>query len=61
MKEETKVELIRLSVQLTTELVRDGKGHLARLIEGRALNNRCNVLDVFDVIHAHLSQSISKE
>lgn len=61
MKEETKLELIKLSMQLTADLMKDKAGHLNKLTHAKGLGRTADPLAIFDVIYAHLSETITKE
>ena len=61
MKEETKVELAKLAMQLTIALIQDGKGHLNDFKKSNGGQFDDGPLEVFDKIHDHLTGKISKE
>lgn len=61
MKEESKIEVAKLSAQLTAELLKDKNGRLNELARSKKLGAKPNPLDVFDAIFAHVSETITKE
>ncbi|WFE70098.1 hypothetical protein P8S55_09870 [Halomonas sp. M1] len=61
MKEETQIELAKLSMQLTVALLQDSKGSAQAFRIARGLTNSADPLDMFDKIHDHLTAKISKE
>lgn len=61
MNEESKIEIAKASAQLTAELIRDRSGHLNRLSWAKGLSRNPDVTEIFDAIHNHLLDVISKE
>lgn len=61
MKEETKVELAKLAMQLTISMLEDGKGSAQTFRIAYGLPNSASPLEMFDKIHDHLAAKISKE
>ena len=61
MKEESRIEVARLAMQLTVELIRDRHGHLGRLVNATDLPRNTSPLALFDHIHAHLSETLAVE
>ena len=61
MNEETKLEIAKLSVQLTEALLTDAQSHLSRFAQDKRLDRSPAPMAVFDAVYAHLADTITKE
>ena len=61
MTEQARIEILRLAMQLTIELMRDKSGRLGKLAVAAGQPGHTDPLAVFDAIHAHLSQYLEEQ
>lgn len=61
MTEQARIEILRLAMQLTIELLRDKSGRLGRLATATGISHGSDPLAAFDAIRAHLSQRLEEQ
>ena len=61
MTEQARIEICRLAMQLTIELMRDQHGYMAKLQFAAKLPGEPDPLAIFDAIHAHLSKTLTEQ